>query len=71
MEEFEQIRHAKRRILELEEDLRSWRVWYCDRFQCKKGACHRRDRKIYELTLELGKYKNILYHYDLSRLLHF
>jgi hypothetical protein len=70
MEEFNRIRIVKRRILELEEDLRSWRVWYCDRFQCKKAACARRDKKIYDLTLELGKYKGELYDYELSRLLH-
>ena len=70
MEEFNRIRIVKRRILELEGDLRSWRTWYCDRFQCKKAACRRRDRKMYELTVELGKCKNELYDYELNRLLH-
>ena len=69
MEDFERIRRVKHRIGEVEEDLRSWRAWHCNRFRCKKYLCKQRDQKIYDLTVELGNLRNILYNYELSRLL--
>jgi hypothetical protein len=68
MEEFERIRQVRHRIGEVEEDLRSWRAWHCDRFRCKKYLCKQRDQKIYDLTMELGRLRTILNEYELSRL---
>jgi hypothetical protein len=58
------IHEVRRKMLILQEQYETWRIWYCYDANCKKTTCDARNKKIKEITEDLNtiesRYTNMM-----------